>query len=161
MKEQIIQLPDNFEVKEIKDGKIILVEKEKKLTYEAIARKLFLKGDYHFYIDSGASINRTHNFISNYKFENNAISKKQLEKLLAVNKLMNIAKYLNDGWQPDWEDISSKYYISFSNETNAFIINSCCFTQNATIYFKSAELAKQAIEILGEETIRLALCTDY
>lgn len=28
MKEQIIQLPDNLEVKEIKDGKIILVEKK-------------------------------------------------------------------------------------------------------------------------------------
>ena len=28
-------------------------------------------------------------------------------------------------------------------------------------YFKSIELARKAMEILGEETIKLALCTDY
>ena len=39
MKEQIIQIPDTLEIKEIKDGKIILVEKEKKLTYGDVAKK--------------------------------------------------------------------------------------------------------------------------
>ena len=39
MKEQVIQIPDTLEVKEIKDGKIILIEKENKLTYEDIAKK--------------------------------------------------------------------------------------------------------------------------
>jgi hypothetical protein len=34
-------------------------------------------------------------------------------------------------------------------------------TTNNDIYFKSKELAQQAIEILGEETIKLALCTNY
>ena len=51
MKEQIIQIPDTLEIKEIKDNKIILVEKEKKLTYDYVANKLFPDGKIHFYID--------------------------------------------------------------------------------------------------------------
>ena len=116
MKEQIIQIPDTFEIKEIKDGKIILVEKEKKLTYEDIARKLFPDGETHYYIETGAEINTIVNGKFNYTCKNNANSRKQLEKLLAINMLMNVAKYLNDGWQPNWsKEEEGKYYIKIEN----------------------------------------------
>ena len=156
MKEQVIQLPDNYEVKEIKDGKIILVEKEKKLTYEDIAKELF--GDEKgCYICSSGIIGRAH-CIPDVPV--NCISLKQAEKLLAINKLMNVAKYLNGDWQPDWNNPTQiKYYLFM----NGNYINICYVTSTkcSDIYFKSKELAKQAIEILGEETIKLALCTDY
>ena len=137
MKEQVIQLPDNLEVKEIKDGKIILVEKKKKLTYEDIAKKL------------------------NYVIPLNCTSNKQTWKLFAINRLMNVAKYLNGDWQPDWDNkTSSKYYIRI--DSRGIIYVTCIITDVCgDIYFKSKKLAQQAIEILGEETIRLALCTDY
>ena len=80
MKEQIIQIPDTLEIKEIKDGKIILVEKEKKLTYDDAARKLFPDNEIHYYIESGAQINTIVNRKFNYTCKNNANSKKQLEK---------------------------------------------------------------------------------
>ena len=93
MKEQIIQIPDTLEIKEIKDGKIILVEKEKKLTYEDIAEELFSKPV--FYIGANGDIEPAGN-LSNYVTNlNNCTSKRQAEKLLAINKLMNVAKYLN------------------------------------------------------------------
>lgn len=163
MKEQIIQLPDNFEVKEIKDGKIILVEKEKKPTYEDIAEKLF-KGKHSYFIDNNGTIVETdicNCFQVNYS--NNCTSRRQAEKLLAINKLMNVAKYLNDGWQPNWNNGTrdSKYYIYYSNWYDQLSVNSTYGVKSQSIYFKTKELAEQAIKILGEETIRLALCTDY
>lgn len=30
----------------------------------------------------------------------------QIEKILAINQLMNIAKYYNGDWEPDWRRIS-------------------------------------------------------
>lgn len=159
MKEQIIQIPDTLEVKEIKDGKIILVEKEKKLTYEDIARKLFPDGETHYCIESGSQITTIINREFNYTCKNNANSRKQLEKLLAINMLMNVAKYLNDGWQPNWNNSENKYYI-YSNGDNLRIC-STVLTCSTNVYFKSTELVEKAIEILGEEIIKLALCTDY
>ncbi len=86
----------------------------------------------------------------------------QAKKLLAINKLMNVAKYLNDGWQPDWNDVNDyKWFIYFSNDYKTLNTDCVHSMQQHFIYFKSDELAKQAIEILGEETIKLALCTDY
>ncbi len=160
MKEQIIQIPDTLEVKEIKDGKIILVEKEKKLTYEDIIEQLYPCHKIHYFIDNMGVINSISTYEDNRFCENNATSKKQLEKLLAINKLMNVAKYLNDGWQPFWKDKSeNKYYITICEDEIAieYAFNTTCIN----VYFKSREVAEQAVEILGEETIRLALCTDY
>lgn len=162
MKEQIIQIPDTLEIKEIKDGKIILVEKEKKLTYENVAKKLFPYETSHYYILSNGDIDKIKNSPSNYELPNNALSKKQLEKLLAINKLMNVAKYLNGDWQPNWRDKNEdKWYIRFDYSDNMIYIACNQFLCSNCNYFKSEELAKQAIEILGEDTIRLAFCTDY
>lgn len=159
MKEQVIQLPDNLKVKEIKDGKIILVEKEKKLTYEDIAKELFDTDFNTFRIGiNGEIIN--YKCLIHHDCPTNCTSRKQAAKLLAINKLMNVAKYLNEDWQPDWDyRHEKKYYIYIENEQIRI-----CYTdtvQYNNIYFKSMNLVQQAIEILGEETIKLALCTDY
>lgn len=72
---------------------------------------------------------------------------------------MNVAKYLNGDWQPDWNNRSEiKYYISLYGGINIYRTTDFhCLD----IYFKSKELAEQAVGILGKETIRLALCTDW
>ena len=161
MKEQIIQIPETLEIKESKDGKIILVEKEKKLTYKDITKKLFgVKTVY--WINKFGVIESSDNVGDNYLSNtNNASTRKQLEKLLAINKLMNVAKYLNNNWQPDWSNLHEYKYYIYCNNNNILLISETISNHSANIYFKSEELAKQAIEILGEKTIKLALCTDY
>lgn len=160
MKEQIIQIPDTLKVKEIKDGMIILVEKEKKLTYNDIINNLFTLGGDLYYIDMyGSPIHGT--FRGYTTFDGNIFkSKKQVEKLIAINMLMNVAKYLNKNWKPNWNNEQEcKYYITIHD--NTIEVESISVLRCIEVYFKSKELAKQAIEILGEETVKLALCTDY
>lgn len=161
MKQITITVPDNCELKQ--DGNTYtIVKKEKKLTYEDIADKMLLNEAYHYFINSDGKIFNTKNSSSNYKLPNIALSKKQLEKLLAINKLMNVAKYLNGDWQPNWiNESEGKYYIQIDNVCNDLHIDWTGLFNCSIVYFKSEELAEQAIDILGEETIRLALCTDY
>lgn len=163
MKEQIIQIPDTLEIKEIKDGKIILIEKEKKLTYKDIAKELFPENKIHYYPNSSGKICVSNTIKDNCCCENNATSPRQLEKLLAINKLINVAKYLNDGWQPDWENTNEiKYTIAYDHDNDRIIFNLTSISYNwSVVYFKSEELSKQAVEILGKETIKLAFCTNY
>lgn len=91
---------------------------------------------------------------------NNCVSKKQVEKLMAINKLINVAKYLNCDWIPDWNNcLEAKYYLHIDN--NIVSTNVSFYVNVTMIYFKTEKLAKQAIKILGEDVIRLAFSTDY
>ena len=162
MKQITITVPDNCELKQ--DGNTYtIVEKEKKLTYDDVARELFGKDKIVAYIGGDGSIKKVfnYNFTDDDIIEpNNCTSERQAEKLLAINKLMNVAKYLNGDWQPDWNKfVESKFYIYCNKEQLKVTLS--CDTYVESIYFKSAELAHQAIKIIGEETIKLALCTDY
>lgn len=138
---------------------------EKKLTYNDIAKKLF-KNKIAYYPDAYCNIKSIDATDVSCYDANNCTSEKQLKKLLAINQLMNVAKYLNGDWQPDWDNknkIKYKYYLYIDYPGNKIGIGiaylaSCC---SDSIYFKSEKLAQQAIDILGEETIKLALCTDW
>lgn len=159
MKQITITVPDNCELKQ--DGNTYtIVEKEKKLTYEDVAKELFgNKKDIHYIGEYGDIFKTKGKRIYDL---NNCTSKKQAQKLLAINKLMNVAKYLNGDWQPDWNNKEEfKYHIYYSNQNEELIIDRVISRQEHITHFKSEELAKQAINILGEETIKLALCTDY
>lgn len=75
---------------------------------------------------------------------------------------MNIAKYLNGDWKPDWENNNEKKYAMTLDKNNKAIWIECNYCVNKGMaYFKTEELAQKAIEILGEETIKLALSTDW
>lgn len=157
-----------METKEIKivppDGYCIDVEnstfecikfKPKKLTYEDITYNLFGDEGIYYLGDEG----RIEYCVCDAKAVNLAISStssKQLQKLLALNKLINVAKYLNGDWEPDFRSINeSKFYFTLINNNLKIIEH---YTDNlGTTCFKSEELAIQAIEILGKETIKLAL----
>lgn len=80
--------------------------------------------------------------------------------LEALVKLINTAKYLNKDWLPGEKD--DKYYIliNYDNNCNLNIYYDCA-TLTGSVYFKTEELAKKAIEILGEDTIRKALTLNY
>lgn len=73
---------------------------------------------------------------------------------------MNVAKYLNGDWKPDWGNkLQIKFYIAIY--LGYIVVYRVSSTNDINVFFKSEEAAQQAIDILGEETIRLALSTDY
>lgn len=128
--------------------------------YNYISEKLFNeKQTYYIGIQGGIrKIEKVNGFA--YQDPNNCTSSKQCEKLLAINKLLNVAKYLNDGWIPNWDDMQeSKYYIRIIN--NNIDVACVCAICLGVVYFKTEDLAKQAIEILGKENIKMALSADY
>lgn len=163
MKQITINIPDNCELKQ--DGNTYtIVEKEKKLTYTNVAEKLFKYNSYYYTAVDGniRYADYSNNGHISTNDPNNCTSKKQAEKLFAINKLMNVAKYLNNGWQPDWSnDEQMKYFIVDENEKFDLTIRMASKYQSAIVYFKNKELTAKAIEILGEETIKLALSSDY
>nr|DAW00418.1 MAG TPA: hypothetical protein [Caudoviricetes sp.] len=67
-------------------------------------------------------------------------------KLNAINMLMDIAKYYNGNWNPDWSDIKEdKYYISCW-ENNYYNIGCNCKACNNVIHFKNKEDAQAVID---------------
>lgn len=86
-------------------------------------------------------------------------SYKQNCKLEAINKLMNVAKYLNEDWKPSFYQDDYKWYIAVVDDGIKF--DWCIKYYYSIVYFKSKELAQQAVEILGEDVIKLALSTDW
>ena len=130
---------------------------ENKVTYESVAKALFEGKDVW---RIGDLVINKYNRTGCWNYLTNCISEKQAQKLLAINQLMNVAKYLNGDWQPDWDNGNeSKFYILvFGNRVE--ILNAFSYNYSL-VYFKTQALAQQAIEILGEETIKLALLTDW
>ena len=158
-----IEVPEGYEIdwKESKKQETI-VFKKKQLTYEDVCEKLFEKS-IAYYTDGVGVI---HTFDPKYpillKSPNNATSEHQLKCLLAKNKLANIARYLNGDWE--WDRNGYTIINKYHPENKASCLNVIeykCFSQKANVFFKTQALAEQAIDILGEETIKLALTPLY
>lgn len=84
-----------------------------------------------------------------------ATSDEQLKCILAKNKLANVARYLNGDWEPEPDDLDMEGYYHRLLKDGELQIGTC-WISSGLIVFKSKKLAKQAIEILGEEEIKLA-----
>ena len=127
-----------------------------KLSYKDVANELFKDGGYYtdsIGIDNSISIKTTD--------LNNSTTREQLEAILELNKLANVAKYLNKDWLPDWRDTNEFKYHHY-NEFNTSVKISYNQSRNQSkVYFKTKELAEQAIEILGEDSINKALTLNY
>lgn len=138
-----------------KQKQIIL--RDKQLTYEDVCKELFKNG--YCYTDSFGKT-RADGYNQRFLTEpNTATTRRQLECILAKNQLANVAVYLNNGWKPNLKS-DHGYCIVLDLFHSNLVIDSCgvlCDFALGKIMFKSRELAQQAIEILGEDVIRLAL----
>lgn len=150
-----IEIPNNKEIDwEASAKQKQIVFKDKQLTYEDVCKELFKNG-YCYAYSHGILANGINMDMASSPL--NAKTRHQLECILAKNKLANIAKYLNGDWRPALDD--TWYWLSVSI-SNTVIVDSWpnrYSSDTGKIYFKSFKLAKQAIEILGEETVKLAL----
>lgn len=126
-----------------------------KLTYEDIAEKLFkdkIVSVIDNYDNSGIITKMVED---DYNYPVCCTSEKQAKKLLAINKLMNVAKFLNARKKSN----ASKYSYIYIYAGQLCI--GCQDKYHMDVYFNDDSLANEAIQILGEDTIKLALCTDY
>ena len=154
---------------EIPEGKIVdwdeskkqnkIVLKDKQLTYSDICRKLFSKLRTYYFVNNHGNIYSASSICNPYiSNPNSATTEHQLECILAKNKLANVAKYLNGEWDPtNTENIM--YYLYMDWDGHIFVTSSTIYDKHylSNIIFKTKELAQQAIKILGEETVKLAL----
>lgn len=136
-----------------------------KLIYEDVVRELFKEGSYQF-ADYGGESNTTYNKAGNELYFLNFTSPKQAEKLIAIHKLLNVAKYINkkeDGtdWVANFPDGMWTIGVDRYGGTVNPVTTSMYDYGTEIVYFRSKGIAQQAIEILGEDTIRTALSTDY
>ena len=128
-----------------------------KITYQDVKAELF-EDTKKYYIESAGNIysSRTIRFSGENIIL--ATSKNQIEQLLALNKLMNVAKYLNGNWKPNWNTYGApKWFIFFDHDEKNIQVRSWYIINPGCVYFKSSKLALQAIEILGEKEVKRAL----
>ena len=70
-----------------------------------------------------------------------------IDKILAISQLMNIAKYYNGDWEPDWRSLmESKYYIYYSTRSNTYGVSNTPSTNYGNIYFRLYKDAKAVID---------------
>jgi hypothetical protein len=150
-----IEVPQGYEIDKENSTfeKIVFKKVEEGLTYEKIADKLF-QYESHYYTDDDGKIMKTS---KGWRCPNVAPTEHQLQRLLSLNKLMNVAYYLNEGWEPNWNNGLQVKFSIYYNHTSKTIRTDYDICNSGKVYFKSKELAEQAVEILGEETIKLAL----
>lgn len=146
--------PKGYVVDEEKSTFTNVVFKPKSLTYDDVAEKLFHMKLFYATTERGDIMQYGLSCSSECLDVNNATSKYQLECILAKNRLANVALYLNDGWKPGENNFAT--YLSLNDEGNIVCYRGH-YLSNGQVIFKTNELAQQAIEILGEDTIKLAL----
>lgn len=153
-KEVKIQIPEGYEIDREKSTFGRIVFKQKGLTYEDVARKLFFGARAWYFNGNGCIDSVPYCPATHICDPNNATSAKQLEQILALNKLMNVAKYLNGDWELQHGD--DKVYLFFDDINREFVVDIEFNVTRSTPYFKSEDLARQAIEILGETEVKKA-----
>lgn len=162
--------PENLKFFFNEEGKLMVCKKhaqndhpqkektqKKSITYDDILKELFL--------DKIASwVGRTKIYtetigVVNYNDQNNCTTEAQAKRLLAFNKLMNIAKYLNGDWEPNFDGDHGNWNISKDGDTLL-----ATYTRNvnkASVYFKSKDLAYEAIRLMGEDSLNDLFSTDW
>ena len=145
-KEVKIQVPEGYEIdkenstfERVKFKPII----KKNITYEEVCKNLFGRDKVSFYTtDRGMTDSDTIDYYATDK--NNATNRKQLERVLALNQLLNIAEYYNRLHPTTnypvtigYNTISNVYYI---------IGASTKFLQGIKAIFNSREDVKAVID---------------
>ena len=148
-----LPIPDNLQVFISEDGKPMIrkkiegdeeptnnAEEGNPITYDDICKKLSL------------------NMIA-YKKSVKCTTPEQVKRLDAYNKLMNIAKFLNGDWKPDFYGDHENWNICKDGDT--FVAMYTKTSDKGSVYFKNAELANKAIEIMGKDSLNDLFSTDW
>lgn len=164
-------IPDNLQFFFDEEGKLMVrkkiegdenptndAEEDKPITYDDICKDLFYNKD-AYYLDESNKVSSWVMTSSNYNDFDNCTSIAQAKRMIAFNKLQNIAKYLNGDWKPNFDRDDEKWNINKDGDT--FIEMYTRRLNKAGVYFKSLELAKEAIRLMGEDSLNDLFSTDW
>lgn len=166
-----LPIPDNLQVFISEDGKPMIRKKiegdEKKtpddkegkpITYDDICKDLFYNKD-AYYLDNDNKISSWAMTSSNYKDFDNCTSIAQAKRMIAFNKLQNIAKYLNGDWKPRFDGNNQNWFICI--EDAGYDTKYTKWINDGSIFFKTEETAYEAIRLMGEESLNALFSTDW
>ena len=141
--------PEGYEIdKENSTFENIVFKKKCVDCYESILKDLFYPPA-SFYGENSGRIYNVEQFIKNHKDKIVLNKRENYQRLVALTKLINVAEYLNQGKDGN----AYLIYIDSSNKIRF------CPSPNTDgqVCFRTELLARKAVDILGEETIKLAL----
>lgn len=166
-----LPIPDNLQVFISEDGKPMIrkklglmekapdaeEEEEKPITYDDICKELFYKKDAwylnHNHIETWVQTS------SNYNDSDNCTSKAQVKRLIAFNKLQNIAKYLNKDWKPNFNGHNNSWFIC--SDCGEYDAKYTKYINDGTVFFQSEEDANEAIRLMGKDSLNDLFSTDW
>ena len=143
-KELKIQAPEGYEIdKENSTLECIKFKPIKKyITYKDICNTLFTK-EWGFFISTNGNIEE---IMFNYyaaSEKNNATNRKQLEKVLALNQLFNIATYYNS----KVKESDDLYTINYNKFNNSYCVSiKISYVTGITALFTRKEDAQEVID---------------
>ncbi len=163
-------IPENLKFFFDEEGKLMVCKKhaqndhpqneetqEKPITYDDICKELFQEKKTYWL--GNKKINYFCPDGVNFNDINNCTSEAQVKRLAAFNKLQNIAKYLNGDWMPDFDGDQENWNIGKEGDT--FLAMYTRYVNKASVYFKSKDIALEAIRLMGEDSLNDLFSTDW
>lgn len=163
-------IPDNLQFFFNEDGKLMVRKKNvldvgtpdgkegNPITYNDILKEFYLDKTAYWACDEDDIIEGKQG-LTNYKVAVNCTTPSQAKRCNAFNKLQNIAKYLNNGWRPDFCNYEKKWAIV--KEGGNFYPKYNQNVNDGSVYFKNEELTNEAIRLMGEESLNDLFSTDW
>ena len=138
---QVINIPDGFELKKVSETEYQIVPKERKLpkTWEEFC-KINDRINNEYYITANSRINKSIDDLSrSAEADRNLCPSKEIaEGILALIQLIQLRDYYNDGWKPT--GYCSAIYITNNSDPWIGVIT---VDSKSPLAFKSADLAKE------------------
>ena len=163
-------VPDNLQFFFAEDGKLMVrknIEGDEKptnddkegnpITYDDILKELYFNKT-AYWVNS-TNIKHTTTGENTYNDIDNCTSEAQAKRIVAFNKLQNIAKYLNKGWKPDFRSFEKKWCIGKDGKSLIAVYN--LLINEASIYFKNKDLVSEAIRLMGQESLNDLFSNDW
>jgi hypothetical protein len=158
MEELKIKAPEGnvIDIEKTNLAKGIITFKKKDLSYADVAKQLFNNKVKYCWQDE--EIVKLDEDDTAFIEPDLSSTKEQLQSILDLNKLCNVAKYLNGDWLPTFNDTKQlKHYFYIYNNSLEWGEGEA----GGTVYFSSQKNLNKALEILGKETIKSALTLNH
>lgn len=161
--------PENLEFFFDEEGKLMVRKKQdgepapneetqcKPITYGDVLKELYLGKTAYWIYDQNIEFGKQ----TSYNFEDavNCTSVAQAKRMVAFNKLQNIAKYLNGDWKPVFDRNHENWSITKTGDD--FLATYTRNVNKANVYFKSRDLTFEAILLMGEDSLNDLFSTDW